>query len=117
MIDQKEMYTWMKKALHYIAEQLSQPDAIPESGLFQPMQARFPISGTKNIGVIRIEPKFGAQRQLRFFVQRGGTDQAVSYFMDSGTNAQLVSFLRDKSRYQEFLDSFCQLSEAADNAD
>lgn len=116
MIDQKEMYSWMKKALRYIAEQLSQPDAIPEHGLFQPMQARFPISGTMNVGVIRVEPKFDTQRQLRFFVQRGGTDLSVSYFMDSGTNAQLASCLRDKARYQEFLDCFCQLSDAADNA-
>ncbi len=114
MIDQKEMYTWMKKAARYMAEQLSQPDAIPESGLFQPVQARFPVSDTKNIGVIRVESKFGTQRQLRFFVQRGNSDLAVSYFMECGTNAQLAAYLYDKSRYEDFVRCFCELSDSVD---
>ena len=87
---------------------------IPEKGIFKPYGFRFDVYGTKNVGMMQVEYKSGADRILKLGVLREGTDRLYSNFLPSGTNQDLIAYLENPDNLSDWLTSIQHLSDTVD---
>lgn len=91
----------------------------PVTPSFQPIPLYFEISGTDNIGILKVARdaarRDSLQLRLQLGVFRKGTDRLTSYLLPAADAQEIIRQLTDPASHTKWLEGIKQLSDSVDD--
>lgn len=117
MTDQENKLKLMEKLGDYMAQYLEEQGPVTRD--FQPYPLYFEISGTENIGLLKVARDAAREGSLQLRLQLGvlreGTDRLYSNFLPAADAQETIRQLRDPAVHMRWLEQIKQLSDSVDD--
>lgn len=87
----------------------------PVTAAFTPFWVRFPVSGTKNEGMMQLTYKAPGELRLQLGVYRKGSNRLYSNYLPDAAAEEMIRCLRDPATHRVWLEQIAHLSDSVDD--